>query len=89
MAPLTRESVDVYLAELCKLAVLFRGISDHDLACAFVKGLPNHVKPLLHASSWMEVLTIKQMLYVNKDIASATSVAKHLSHFELTSKIPE
>lgn len=38
------KSVDVYLEELCKLAVLFGGISDRCLACAFLKGLPNRVK---------------------------------------------
>ena len=31
-----RESVDVYLAELRRLSVLFGGISDHGLACQIV-----------------------------------------------------
>ena len=34
-----RESVDVYLAELQRLLVLFGGISDQGLACAFVRRL--------------------------------------------------
>lgn len=36
--------VDVYLEELRKLTVLFGGIPDHELACAFLVNFPGHVK---------------------------------------------
>lgn len=38
-----RVFVDAYLADLQKLALLFGGISEQGLTCAFVVGLPNHV----------------------------------------------
>lgn len=58
----SREFSDMYLAELCKLVVLFGSISDCRLTCTFVKELPNHVKQLFCTSSWMELLTIEQLL---------------------------
>lgn len=45
------ESVDVYLAEIRKLAVLFGAVSDHILSGAFMAGLTAQVKQLLRASS--------------------------------------
>ena len=48
------ETVDVFLAELRRLAVPFGGLSDKMLACAFVAGLPDTVKQLLRAGSRME-----------------------------------
>lgn len=45
------ESVDVYLTELRKLAVLFDAVSDRTLVCALVSGLPAQVKQLLRVSS--------------------------------------
>ena len=43
-------------------SVLFGGISDQGLACAFVRGLPDRVKSLLRASTRMDVLSIDQLL---------------------------
>ena len=56
------ETVDVFLAELRRLAVPFGGLSDKMLACAFVAGLPDTVKQLLRAGSRMEELPIDQIL---------------------------
>lgn len=50
------ESVDVYLAVLRKLAVLF------GLACAFIRGLLEQVKGLLRASTRMDALAIALLL---------------------------
>ena len=38
------------------------GVSDKVLACAFVAGLPEAVRQLLRASSWMDMLTLEQIL---------------------------
>ena len=42
--------------------MLFGGISDPGLACEFVRGLPDRVKSLLHASTCMDGLLINQLL---------------------------
>lgn len=56
------ESVDVYLAELCKLRMLFSGLPDQALMCTFVAGLPDQVKKLLQTSSRMDDLAFDQLL---------------------------
>ena len=56
------ETVDVFLAELRRLAVSFGGLSDKILACAFVAGLPDTVKQLLRAGSRMDVLRLSHIL---------------------------
>ena len=56
------ESVDVYLAVLRRLSVLFGGISDQGLVCALVRGLLKRVKSLLHVSTRMDGLSIDQLL---------------------------
>ena len=56
------ESVDVYLADLRRLSVLFGGVSNQGLVCAFVQGLPGRVKSLLRASTRMDRLSIDQLL---------------------------
>ena len=43
--------MDVYLAELTKLTVLFGGLPEWSLAYKFLAGLPTGVKQLLRASS--------------------------------------
>ena len=57
-----RELVDVYLAELRRLSVLFGGVIDQGLACVFMRGLPDWVKSLLHVSTCMDGLSIDQLL---------------------------
>ncbi|KAG0719538.1 hypothetical protein GWK47_050258 [Chionoecetes opilio] len=56
------ESVDVYLAELRRLAALFGGIPDNGLICAFVAGLPSSVSHILRAGSRLEDLDITRVL---------------------------
>ena len=54
------ETVDVFLAELRRLAVPFGGLSDKMLACAFVAGLPDTVKQLM--MSRMDELPLAHIL---------------------------
>ena len=56
------ETVDVYLADLRRLSVLFGGIPDHVLVCVFVRGLPNPVKRLLQSSSRVDDMTLEELL---------------------------
>ena len=74
------ETVDVFLAELRRLAVPFRGLSGKMLACAFVAGLPDTVKQLLRAGSRMDELPLAHILTRAKailtdevDVATAVS----------------
>ena len=56
------ETVDVYLADLRRLASLFGGVSERALACAFVSGLPDSAKQILRAGSRMETMSLSQLL---------------------------
>ncbi len=56
------ESVDVYLADLRRLAALFGGIPDPGLACVFVAGLPEEARRTLRGSSRIESMDIVQIL---------------------------
>ena len=52
------EIVDVYLAELTKLTVLFGGLPERVLAYKFLAGLPTGAKQLLRASSSIASLSL-------------------------------
>lgn len=56
------EAVDVYLADLRRLATLFGGMSDAGLACAFVAGLPDSARRTLRAGSRMESMDLGEIL---------------------------
>ena len=56
------ESIDIYLVELQRLSVLFGGMSDSGMMCAFMQGLPDKVKCLLCALNRMVDLSIDQLL---------------------------
>lgn len=56
------ESVDVYLADLRRLAELFGGTTDSVLSCAFVAGLPESARHILRAGSRLENMDICQLL---------------------------
>ena len=56
------ETVDVYLADLRRLASLFGGVPEAALACAFVSGLPDSAKHILRAGSRMETMSLSQLL---------------------------
>ena len=50
--------MDVYLAELMKLTVLFGGLAERALAYKFLAGLPTRAKQLLCASSSIASLSL-------------------------------
>ena len=52
------ETVDVYLAELRKLATQFGGMTERGLVCAFIAGLPEHVENLLQATNRFDDIRI-------------------------------
>ena len=56
------ETVDVYLADLKRLASLFGGVSEAALGCAFVSGLPHSARQILRSGSRMETMSLCQLL---------------------------
>ena len=56
------ETVDVYLADLRRLAVLFGGANDRILGCTFLAGLPDDASRLLRASLRLNVLGLDELL---------------------------
>ena len=56
------ETVDVYLAELRKLATQFGGMTERGLVCAFIAGLPEHAENLLQATTRVDDLPISEIL---------------------------
>jgi len=69
------ESVDVYLADLRRLATAFGGVSDKALGCAFVSGLPEVVRQSLRASSRMEMMDVSEILQRARAILADEPVA--------------
>ena len=69
------ESVDVYLADLRRLATDFGGVSDKALGCAFVSGLPDVVRQSLRASSRMENMDVSEILQRARAILADEPVA--------------
>lgn len=58
----TGESVDVYLADLRRLAALFGRTTNSTMICAFVAGLPDATKNVLRAGSRLEAMDLDQVL---------------------------
>ena len=56
------ESVDVFLADLRRLATSFGGVSDKALSCALVAGLPETARQGLRASSRIEALALHELV---------------------------
>ena len=56
------EAVDVYMADLRRMAGLFGGMSDDGLACAFVAGLPEAVRRSMRAGTRLEQMTVSELL---------------------------
>lgn len=56
------ETVDVYLADLRRLAALIGGLPDRALTYAFVAGLPESTRSLLRAGCRMETMNLQQTL---------------------------
>ena len=73
------ETVDVYLAELRRLAVPFGGLPEKALVSAFVAGLPDGAKQLLRAGSRMDDLPLTHILAraraILKDESGVAAVA--------------
>lgn len=58
----SNESADVYLADLRRLSVLFGGIPERALACAFVAGMPDDVRRTIRAGCRAEDLDLTSVL---------------------------
>ena len=57
------ETVDEFLADLhCLTQLVGEPLPECWMTCAFVSGLPQHVRQLLQASSRMETMTLEQLL---------------------------
>ena len=56
------ETVDIYLAELRRLSVLFGGMLEKGLICAFIAGMCKRVEELFRASSQMDNMDILEVL---------------------------
>ncbi len=69
------ESVDVYLADLRRLAALFGGIPDTGLSCAFLAGLPEAARHILRAGSRMESMNINQLLNRARAVLASDSLS--------------
>lgn len=69
------ESADVFLADLRRLAVLFGGVPERTLACAFVTGLPEEVRRTIRAGSRAEVLDLASVLTRARAVLSDERVA--------------
>ncbi len=54
--------MDVFLAELRKLATQFGGMTERGLACSFIAGLPEHAENLLQATTRVDDLPISEIL---------------------------
>ena len=76
------ESVDVFLADLKRLASLFGGLSSDGMCCAFMAGLPDRLKQILRAGARMGSLTLDEVVdrarAVMKDEDDAPDVAAGL-----------
>lgn len=56
------ESADVFLADLRRLAVLFGGVPERTLICAFIAGLPDSARQIIRAGSRAERLGLQDVL---------------------------
>ena len=72
------EAVDVFVADLRRLAGLFGGMPDSSLACAFVTKLPESARRALRAGTRIEGMTLSQLISRARAVLAdeeATSVA--------------
>ena len=68
------ETVDVYLADLMRLAVPFGRAIDHILECAFMAWLPDDISWLLWASTKLDKLGIDKLLTRAQNILKDTEL---------------
>lgn len=64
------ESPDVFLSDLRRLAVLFGGVPDRALVCAFVAGLPDCARQVIRAGSRAESLSLDDVLTRARSVLS-------------------
>lgn len=72
----TGETVDVYLAELKKLTVLFGGLPERALAYKFLAGLPTGAKQLLRATSSIASLPLNDLVDRARTVMKDESVVR-------------
>ncbi|KAF0303839.1 hypothetical protein FJT64_024259 [Amphibalanus amphitrite] len=70
------ESVDVYLASLRRYAALFGGVSERQLAAAFVNGLPPSIGDTVRAGARAEKLTLASTLARARAVLGNNQVAQ-------------
>ena len=76
------ETVDVYLADLKRLAIPFGGANDRIMGCAFLAGLPDDTSRLLRASSRLTELGLDELL------ARARNILKEVGPVAAAAKAP-
>lgn len=69
------ESVDVYLADLRRLATLYGGVPDRALACAFIAGLPDNVRSTIRAGTRAEALDLPSIIARTRAVLSDERVS--------------
>lgn len=69
------ESPDVFLADLRRTAALFGGVSDRQLVCAFVSGLPDSVRHAIRTGSRADGLDLPGALARSRAVLSDECVA--------------
>lgn len=78
------EPVEVYLAELRKLASSFGGVTEEAMSCAFVAGLPDASKRLLRAGARIEAMSLRDIVLRARTISTEESTvcaaARNPSH---------
>ena len=88
------ETVDEFLAGLVWL--VGEPLPDRWMTCAFMSGLPQHVRQLLRASSWMDTMNVEQLLTRARaimtddggcEVSAAASVGQPHSDAEIPSSI--
>ncbi len=67
------ETVDIFLAELRKLATQFGGMTEWGLVFAFIAGLPEHAEKLLQATTRVDDLPISEILACARAILRTAS----------------
>ena len=73
------EMVDVFLAELCKLATQFEGMTERVFVRAFIAGLLEHVEKLLQATTRVDNLPIAEILARARAILKDSFIGRGLA----------
>ena len=82
------ETVDIYLANLRRLAVPFGGATDRILECRFLARLPDDISWLLRVSSRPDKLGIDELLARARNILKDTETPSKRQHAASDSAVP-